>query len=171
MAPLLIAATLGFLALALSRKSSASTPSTITPKTDSQGDINPQAMAVFASVKADAAKAGIPIKFISGKRSCAEQNELFAQGRTKPGERVTNAEGCKSWHVQGRAVDFTIDRKGAALADYAQVGAIAKAKGCKWGGDFPGFVDMWHLEYHPGLTIEQVCPTGKECLDVKLSLC
>src|SRR4051812_14421962 len=40
-----------------------------------------------------AAAAGVTIKIISGLRTYAEQDALYAQGRTKPGPKVTNAKG------------------------------------------------------------------------------
>ena len=48
-----------------------------------------------------------------GYRSIEEQDKLYAQGRTAPGEIVTKAEGASSAHCYGCAVDFTmIDDKG-----------------------------------------------------------
>ena len=41
-----------------------------------------------------------------GFRSFAEQDELFAQGRSKPGRVVTNARGGQSNHNYGMAVDL-----------------------------------------------------------------
>ena len=45
-------------------------------------------------------------KIISGTRTVAEQDELFAQGRTKPGKIVTKAEGGESNHNFGIAWDI-----------------------------------------------------------------
>jgi peptidoglycan L-alanyl-D-glutamate endopeptidase CwlK len=39
-------------------------------------------------------------------RSIAEQDALYAQSRTKPGKRVTNAKGGSSAHNFGYALDF-----------------------------------------------------------------
>jgi len=55
-----------------------------------------------------AANQGIIIKVTSSTRSFAEQDELFAQGRTKPGKRVSNARGGFSNHNFGLAFDVTI---------------------------------------------------------------
>lgn len=51
-----------------------------------------------------------------GYRTVAEQDALFAQGRTKPGPRVTDAPGGLSLHNYGLAVDVVRD------ADMARVG-------------------------------------------------
>lgn len=44
---------------------------------------------------------------VSGLRTLEEQQEMYAQGRTKPGDIVTNADGImnKSNHQSGNAVD------------------------------------------------------------------
>jgi hypothetical protein len=52
-----------------------------------------------------AAQHGITIKVIGGLRTYEEQNELFAQGRTKPGRIVTNARGGYSNHNFGIAFE------------------------------------------------------------------
>lgn len=95
----------------------------------------------------------------SGRRTCAEQNAIYAKGRTVPGAIVSNARGCMSWHVQGRAFDVNLG-KGAKTSDYAWLGAEWVKLGGKWGGDF---ADYGHFEYHPGLTIEAVCPNPDDC--------
>ncbi|MNC30597.1 Peptidoglycan L-alanyl-D-glutamate endopeptidase CwlK precursor [compost metagenome] len=41
---------------------------------------------------------GVPIIITQGYRSKAEQDGLYAQGRTKPGSIVTNARGGYSYH-------------------------------------------------------------------------
>lgn len=116
----------------------------------------------FLALTAAANAAGLAFVARSTRRTCAQQNELFAIGRT-PGDTraiVTKAQGCISWHVLGRAVDVTMTQ-----GSYAELGALAKSMGWKWGGDFPGFPDVGHVEYHPGLTIEQVCPSPSACSD------
>ena len=55
-----------------------------------------------------AAQHGITIKVIGGLRTYEEQNELFAQGRTKPGRIVTNARGGFSNHNFGIAFDVGV---------------------------------------------------------------
>lgn len=97
------------------------------------------------------------------KRTCEEQNALYASGRTMPGPIVTNARGCVSWHVHGRALDAYLP-KGATEADYATLGAFWKQLGGYWGGDFPGLKDLGHFEYHPGVHIEEVCIDPANCV-------
>jgi peptidoglycan L-alanyl-D-glutamate endopeptidase CwlK len=51
----------------------------------------------------------IPVLIYSSLRTPKEQDELYAQGRTKKGARVTNARGTpvpQSYHCYGRAIDM-----------------------------------------------------------------
>ena len=116
------------------------------------------------------AQEGLSIRLVSGRRSCALQNQLYAQGRSVPGTIITHARGCVSWHVAGRAVDFDFGHPWSTghrptEADYAHVGALWESLGGVWGGHFAGFVDLPHLEYHPGLKIGDVCPNPDACQD------
>lgn len=108
-----------------------------------------------------------------GRRTCAEQNAIYAQGRESPGEIVTYASGCTSWHVLGRAVDVDpVDAagRGQPASVYATAGAIWKNLGGVWGGTFPGFSDIGHFEWHPGLTIAQACPSPQYCAAIEASI-
>src|SRR6478609_5661733 len=48
------------------------------------------------------------IRIVQGLRTIKEQDDLYAQGRTKPGKVVTNARGGSSFHNYGVAFDFAI---------------------------------------------------------------
>ncbi|WP_318566507.1 M15 family metallopeptidase [Peribacillus simplex] len=48
------------------------------------------------------------MKITHGFRLFAEQNALLAQGRTKPGNKVTNARGGQSMHNYGLAIDICL---------------------------------------------------------------
>ena len=97
------------------------------------------------------AGAGFPIKIGESFRSVAEQDALYAQGRTQPGSIVTNAKGSSysSQHQWGIAADFyRADGKGAynEAGDYFnRVGEIAKQLGLAWGGDWKSIVDKPHV--------------------------
>ncbi|KQS19189.1 hypothetical protein ASF99_04700 [Exiguobacterium sp. Leaf187] len=113
---------------------------------------------------------GVPVCITQAYRSKAEQDALYAQGRTKAGKIVTNAPGGYSNHNYGLAIDFALytpsgqevtwsesadyDRDGEA--DWKEVVRIAKKLGFEWGGDWRGFRDAPHLEYTFGLTIAQL---------------
>ncbi|WP_412177972.1 M15 family metallopeptidase [Paenibacillus terrae] len=51
---------------------------------------------------------GVPIVITQGLRTIDEQNGLYAQGRAKPGQIVTNARGGYSYHNFGVAIDFAL---------------------------------------------------------------
>lgn len=110
---------------------------------------------------------------LGGRRTCAQQDALYAQGRSEPGDIVTHASGCTSWHVLGRALDVDpIDAAGNMQPEsaYAQAGALWVKLGGTWGGNFPGFPDIGHFEYHPGLTIEQACPSPTYCTAIQAGI-
>lgn len=112
--------------------------------------------------KATAATLGCDYVMISGNRSYAEQDALYAQGRTKPGARVTNARGGYSNHNFGIAGDFGVFR-GKAYLDSTDPATAAKvhkacsehaaACGLVWGGTWSGFKDFPHYEVETGLSL------------------
>lgn len=53
-------------------------------------------------------KRGHKIEVTQGLRTFAEQDMLYAQGRTRRGPIVTNAKGGQSLHNYGVAVDFAL---------------------------------------------------------------
>lgn len=103
---------------------------------------------------------GWVVRLISGTRSYAEQDALYAQGRTAPGKIVTNARPGQSWHNFGLAVDIGIfDGTGkyqTAAEPYRELGAIGRAlDGIEWGGSWPRFPDFPHFQVSTGLTITE----------------
>jgi peptidoglycan L-alanyl-D-glutamate endopeptidase CwlK len=119
-----------------------------------------------------AVERGINVKVISGSRSYEEQNELYAQGRTKPGNVVTKAKGGYSWHNFGLAFDvgiFSPDSKkyyGESEA-YDEVGKIGEVLGLEWGGTWKSFPDSPHFQYNPKkYTLAQMRQRTEEGLDV-----
>lgn len=105
------------------------------------------------------ARHGIEVKIISGTRSYAEQDALYAQGRTKPGARVTNARGGYSNHNFGIAWDIGLFRQGRYLGDsphYRECGEAGRSLGLEWGGDWKSFRDEPHFQVKSGLTLAQM---------------
>lgn len=90
-------------------------------------------------------------------RTKAEQDSLYAQGRTKPGNIVTNAKFPYSFHNHGVAFDFVPLTNGKAdwqdLSKFKRIGELGKTLGLEWGGDWAGFPDRPHLQYTQGKTI------------------
>ena len=99
----------------------------------------------------ECAKEGIYLIITEGFRTVAQQNALYAKGRTKPGKVVTNARGSSysSQHMWGVAFDIAVnDTK--RLYDDGLIGRVAKiAKsekvGLGWGGDWKSFRDTPHF--------------------------
>lgn len=85
-------------------------------------------------------------------RTTAEQDALYAQGRTKPGNKVTNAPGYSysSMHQWGCAYDiYRNDGKNAfdnSDGFFDKVGQIGKKLGLEWGGDWKSPVDKPHFQ-------------------------
>jgi hypothetical protein len=108
---------------------------------------------------ADALKArGIEIHVVQGLRTFAEQDALFAQGRTTKGKKVTNARGGQSNHNFGLAVDVCPFKGGQPQWNdqkaFKAIGQEAKKLGLEWGGDWVHIVDEPHIQL-PGLSVSQ----------------
>lgn len=99
---------------------------------------------------------GRDVRVVQGLRTYAEQDKLYAQGRTKPGGKVTNARGGFSNHNFGLAVDLCPFNNGKPDwnddAGFNAIGHAARVVGLEWGGDWKKLVDKPHCQL-PGLSI------------------
>ena len=87
----------------------------------------------------------------SCRRTIAEQNALYAQGRTKAGSIVTNAKGGQSPHNFGLAADLAPMKDGkiwwnAPDSVWKQMADIAVQLGLTAGYYFKSIVDKPHVE-------------------------
>lgn len=108
-------------------------------------------------------------------RTFKEQNDLYAIGRTKPGKKVTNAPGGKSYHNYGLAYDIVllldkdgngtyesaswetnVDFDGDGDADWREVVAIAKQYGYEAGIDWAKFPDAPHFQKTHGYSVNDL---------------
>jgi peptidoglycan L-alanyl-D-glutamate endopeptidase CwlK len=111
------------------------------------------------------AKEGIYICVAQGYRSKADQDALYAIGRSKSGKIVTNAKGGQSNHNYGVAVDlclYSADGKTVSWqtgGPFSKVVAAMKAEGFKWGGDWRSFKDNPHFELYDAVGGEKA-PTA-----------
>jgi len=113
-----------------------------------QPEVRPLARALVHK----AALAGIKIKIISGFRSYEEQDALYAQGRTAPGNIVTNARGGYSNHNFGIAFDVGVFEGNKYLDDspkYKAAGVLGMDLGLEWGGSWKTIVDQPHFQLRP----------------------
>ena len=102
---------------------------------------------------------GITLRVTQGTRTYAEQDALYAQGRTAPGDVVTNARGGYSNHNFGLAFDVVeIRADGSANwnTDWDALGRVAADVGLAWGGNWTTFVDRPHFELDAGLSTAQL---------------
>lgn len=117
-------------------------------------------------------RAGLSFYLFNGIRTVEEQDELYAKGRTKPGERVTNARGGYSWHNFGLAADMVLDGNpdkpgiqwswnlradlnNDGAADYRQMAQIARDCGLEAGYFWTRFPDAAHVQNRYGLTLNE----------------
>ncbi|HKS27492.1 MAG TPA: peptidoglycan-binding protein [Pyrinomonadaceae bacterium] len=102
---------------------------------------------------------GLQVEVVQGLRTFAEQDGLFAQGRSKPGPVVTRARGGQSNHNYGLAVDLVPFTNGqpnwnAPLGVWTTIGSEAEKLGLEWGGDWKKFVDKPHVQL-PGMSVAE----------------
>lgn len=105
-------------------------------------------------------KNGYQIIVTQGYRSISEQDALYAQGRTKAGQVVTNAKGGQSNHNYRLAFDIAVLNSDGTIdwntdSKYKIIGKLGQSIGLDWGGVW-SFVDLPHFEYVYGLTIKQL---------------
>ena len=95
------------------------------------------------------------VRVIQGTRTYAEQDALYAQGRTAPGQIVTNAPGGYSFHNFSVAFDVGLFRGRSYIEGgpgYTRVGHLGEGIGLEWGGRWRSFQDIPHFQY-PGLSL------------------
>jgi hypothetical protein len=96
-----------------------------------------------------AAQEGIPIRITTGYRSPAEQERLYAQGRTAPGAIVTHAPPGRSRHQHGTAIDvvpLTDGQPDWNSPHWSRLGELGESVGLRWGGRFTRLKDRPHFE-------------------------
>lgn len=129
--------------------------------------INAAALAKVAPVIAsrvvqmveEALKDGVVLQVVQGLRTIAEQDALYAQGRTKPGQKVTNARGGQSMHNYGLAVDLAPVIDGKVSWNERHFRAYrewSKNVGLEWGGNWKSFVDLPHVQDTEGMNLAAV---------------
>lgn len=117
-------------------------------------DVHPVLAEAVRAIVATLASEGHIALITQGARTTQEQQALYAQGRTKPGKIVTNADGIRhmSQHQRingyARAVDvaWIVDGRVTWDGPWDRLGELAAAHGLIWGGSWPRFRDMPHVE-------------------------
>lgn len=107
---------------------------------------------------------GIDLLVTSTYRDHESQNALYAQGRTKPGNVVTNAKGGESFHNFQCAVDVVPLRNGKPVWStsgedgklWNRIGEIGESVGLEWAGRWRTFKEFAHFQYTAGLSLAQL---------------
>lgn len=117
---------------------------------DLRPEVRPQVDAFLAACEA----AGLDVLVTCTLRSNAEQDALYAQGRTSVGHIVTNAKAGQSAHQYGLALDFVpmVNGKPDWVGSHPiwdQIGEFGVAAGLTWlGSPHSRFPEKPHME-HP----------------------
>lgn len=123
------------------------------------GAVHPRLKALAVELIKRAYHEGINIRITAGLRTNAEQQRLYNQGRTTPGNIVTNARPGQSIHNFGLAIDYVLVNEDDTNVSWVvnkqwrRVGAIGKQLGFQWGGDWTSFRDYPHLDLQRGMSL------------------
>jgi peptidoglycan L-alanyl-D-glutamate endopeptidase CwlK len=114
--------------------------------------VHSRAVSLIEKLKAQ----GVEIKITEGLRTYERQQILWDQGRTKPGNIVTNAMPGYSMHNHGVAFDVYPVKDGwnTSAAVWEIIGRVGESLGLEWGGRWKGLVDKPHFEYALGHSAE-----------------
>ena len=101
--------------------------------------------------KAAEEASGVPLLVTCTYRSPAEQDALYAIGRTKPGRKVTNAKAGESAHNFGLALDFVPLENGKPVWGeghdaWRKAGNLAPTYGLEWAGTWTRFREYPHIQ-------------------------
>lgn len=102
--------------------------------------------------------AGIDVLITSTYRDHESQAVLYAQGRTEPGRRVTNAKPGQSYHNWRVAFDVVPLRAGKPVWGtkgpddelWHRVGLIGESVGLEWAGRWTKFREYPHFQFTGG---------------------
>lgn len=102
-------------------------------------DLRPEIRPMVDGFLADCRAAGLDVLVTCTARTLAEQAALYAQGRTTPGRKVTNAKPGQSAHNYGLAIDVVplVNGKPDWEGDdpcWQVLGQIGQARGLQWFG-------------------------------------
>jgi hypothetical protein len=113
-------------------------------------DVNKLRPDVAANAKlwlAECRAKGLDVEISNTVRDNEYQAYLYAQGRTRPGNIVTNAK-TTTFHGAGLAIDFYSKAKGwSDHSFFVECAAIAKKYGFSWAGDWKSFVEYCHIQW------------------------
>ena len=120
-------------------------------------DLQPYVKYLAQKLIDKAEEQGLKVLITSTLRDKEYQAYLYAQGRTRAGQIVTNLK-TPTAHGSGLAFDICQNIKGKEWdIDFLnKVGKIGVTLGLEWGGNWKKFVDRPHFQYVQGLTNTQI---------------
>lgn len=136
-------------------------------------DLHPVVRAKALRMVEECEKSGIDLLITSTYRDRESQKALYAQGRTAKGRIVTNAREGQSYHNWRVAFDVVPLRNGKPvwgtsgngldnnpedddtddLELWQSVGAVGRACGLEWAGDWKKFKEFPHFQFTGGLSL------------------
>lgn len=120
-------------------------------------DLHPEVRSRCQAFIDHCAAVGIDVLVTSTFRDNESQAAIYAQGRTSPGRKVTNAQPGHSFHNYRLAFDFVPIVGGKAVWDddalFKRCGEIGENCGLEWAGRWKSFPEYPHMQYTNGLTI------------------
>lgn len=125
-------------------------PSYLSPRDRQRLDsLDPEFRAPAMRVLKDMHAAGHPMFITSARRTVAQQQALWRQGRSEPGRIVTWVDGVQklSNHQSGRAMDCAFVAADIWDGPWELYGTVAERHGLAWGGRWLGKkCDRPHVE-------------------------
>lgn len=123
-------------------------------------ELHPKVKELALKFLEECKKQGLNIGISETYRSVERQDYLYAQGRTRSGNIVTQSRGSsmQSYHQWRLAFDMFNNVRGQEYneAILTKAGKIGQKLGLEWGGSWRGFKDSPHFQYAFGLTINDL---------------
>lgn len=129
-------------------------------------DLQPMVATAAEKALAECEAAGIDVLVTCTYRDGAEQDRLYAQGRTKPGRKVTNAKAGQSFHQWRVALDIVILIGGkpewsGTHKHWQEAAKIFIKHGFEWAGAWKRFRELPHFQMTGGHPLSYFQSGGK----------
>lgn len=129
-------------------------------------ELDPKVAGAAERAIAECKSMGLALLVTCTFRTNAEQEALYAQGRSKPGKKVTNARAGQSLHQYRVALDLypmvngKPDFSGQA-PEWHQIAAVFKKHGFEWAFEWKKFKEMPHFQMTDGHPLSYFQRGGK----------